>query len=123
MSIMIFRDQFWLSFWTCKIHCVYCTFFIVSFLSYDDSERYGIKRIFGCTDITSLAEDGEFIRDIIVSRAGDISILLNTNKIIYGKVSFIETYISVCSTLGRASQDLRDCTKCICMLAVPFLLP
>ena len=65
--------------------------------------RYGIKRIFGCTDITSLAEDGEFIRDIIVSRAGDISILLNTNKIIYGKVSFIETYISVCSTLGRAS--------------------
>lgn len=46
-----------------------------------------MKGMYGCSNATILVSDPDYIRDIIVSRDGDISVLLSTNQIYYGKVS------------------------------------
>ncbi|XP_067942010.1 cation channel sperm-associated auxiliary subunit epsilon-like [Watersipora subatra] len=56
------------------------------FYSYDDSKKYGLKHLHGCSKETKIVEDGEHIRDVIVSKKGDLSILLSTNQILFGKV-------------------------------------
>lgn len=76
--------------------------------SYDNSENYGTKRIFGCTDQTRLADVDHYIRDVIVSRAGDISILLDTNNIIYGKVRSLLLFLHLITKHVKALHDLFD---------------
>jgi len=55
--------------------------------SYDDSSSYGIKYVYENT--TELAPSPNFIRDVIVTKSGELSILLSNHQILYGKVSYI----------------------------------
>ncbi|KAF6023128.1 C1orf101 [Bugula neritina] len=54
------------------------------FYSYDDSSSYGIKYVYENT--TELAPSPNFIRDVIVTKSGELSILLSNHQILYGKV-------------------------------------